>query len=515
MNGVLTYKARSWPPARTPELMLVGIAASALALPVALGLARSEAPFGLELVGGAAFLTIVALAVARLDAAVVLGLALTGIVLVEPAPADVVLVDVIAVATVTGRIRGGSVPPIILGALGALLALNLLSAVEVVDATRAAVYLSITAYLIVLAVWLSGYVASLRTARLVTGAYAFAAVASAALGALAFFVGIPGSDLLVKGGRVQAFFQDPNVFGPFLVPIALILTEDIVTPRLFRLRRLIKVALVLLLVLGVTLSFSRGAWVNLTVGAVTMLGILALRRGGGGKALLTLVLALALAGSVMGILSASGSQDFLADRARLQGYDATRFSAHVVGIESAERYPLGVGPGQFESYAPISAHSTYIRVVGEQGLPGLLALLAILVPTLIVAARNALAGRDTYGIGSAALLGAWCGLLVNSLVVDTIHWRHLWIVAAFIWAGWARKTARPELRGFPYDSYRKYSSCGRAERPSAARRNLGHGAGRGLPASPGREAGLASDSGRGRLDDGRGVSPLDPAAEDL
>ena len=188
------------------------------------------------------FLAIVALAVARLDAAVVLGLALTSIVLVEPAPADVVLVVVIAVATVTGRFRAACVPPIVLGALGALLTLNLLSAVEVVDATRAAVYLSITAYLIVLAVWLSGYVASFRTARLVTGAYAFAAVGSAALGALAFFVGIPGSELLVEGGRVQAFFQDPNVFGPFLVPVALILTEDIMTPRLFGLRRLAKVS---------------------------------------------------------------------------------------------------------------------------------------------------------------------------------------------------------------------------------------------------------------------------------
>ena len=443
MTEALAYASRNWLPGRTPQLLLVGIAASALALPVGLGLARSEAPLSPELAAGAAFLAIVALAVARLDAAVVLGLALTSIVLVEPAPADVVLVVVIAVATVTGRFRIASVPPIVLGALGALLTLNLLSAVEVVDATRAAVYLSITAYLIVLAVWLSGYVSSFRRARLVTGAYAFAAVGSAALGLLAFFVGIPGSDLLVEGGRVQAFFQDPNVFGPFLVPIALILTEDIMTPRLFGLRRLAKVSLVLLLVLGVTLSFSRGAWINLTLGAVVVLGVLALRQGGGRKAILALALALALAGSVMGILSVTGSQDFLVDRARLQGYDATRFSAQVIGIESAERYPLGVGPGQFESYAPISAHSLYVRVVGEQGLAGLLALLTVLVSTLIVAARNALAGRDTYGIGSAALLGAWCGLLVNSLVVDTIHWRHLWIVAALIWAGWARSAVRP------------------------------------------------------------------------
>ena len=56
---------------------------------------------------------------------------------------------------------------------------------------------------------------------------------------------------------------------------------------------------------------------------------------------------------------------------------------------------------------------------------------------------NAIAGRDTYGIGSAALLGAWCGLLVNSFVIDTLHWRHLWVVAALIWAGWARRRVGP------------------------------------------------------------------------
>ena len=52
--------------------------------------------------------------------------------------------------------------------------------------------------------------------------------------------------------------------------------------------------------------------------------------------------------------------------------------------------------------------------------------------------QNVVAGRSTYGIGSAALFGAWCGLLVNSLVVDTLHWRHLWLLAALIWAGLAR-----------------------------------------------------------------------------
>jgi hypothetical protein len=45
------------------------------------------------------------------------------------------------------------------------------------------------------------------------------------------------------------------------------------------------------------------------------------------------------------------------------------------------------------------------------------------------------------GIGSAALLGAWVGLLVNSLVIDSLHWRHFWVIAALVWAGAMHHTA--------------------------------------------------------------------------
>jgi O-antigen ligase len=166
--------------------------------------------------------------------------------------------------------------------------------------------------------------------------------------------------------------------------------------------------------------------------------VVGLRRRGGRKAFRVLALAAGLAASVALILAATGSESFLLERAHFQSYDTTRFSTQVVGVQSAERYPFGVGPGQFESYAPQSAHSTYVRVLGEQGLPGLLALVLALTFTFVAALGNAVAGRETYGIGSAALLGAWCGILVNSIVVDTLHWRHFWIVAALIWAGRAR-----------------------------------------------------------------------------
>jgi hypothetical protein len=35
---------------------------------------------------------------------------------------------------------------------------------------------------------------------------------------------------------------------------------------------------------------------------------------------------------------------------------------------------------------------------------------------------------------------------VNSFVVDTLHWRHLWVVAGMIWAGGMSAGAGRELR---------------------------------------------------------------------
>jgi O-antigen ligase len=97
--------------------------------------------------------------------------------------------------------------------------------------------------------------------------------------------------------------------------------------------------------------------------------------------------------------------------------------------------PVGVGPGQFQYHHPVETHSTFVRVLAEQGFAGLAVWLGIVLATLVLALRNVVRGRETYGIGSAALLGSWCGLVFNSVVVDTLHWRHLWVVAALIWAG--------------------------------------------------------------------------------
>jgi O-antigen ligase len=263
---------------------------------------------------------------------------------------------------------------------------------------------------------------------------------SAVLSTVALLVPFPGHDLFTRIGRAEGLFKDPNVFGPFLVPAALIVLEEILSPRLLSWRRSAKVLAFLALSLGVLFSYSRAAWLNLVVGLAMMVVVFSFRRGSGGHALRAVALVLAATVVVGAVVSFTGSLSFLEQRAHVhQSYDSGRFGAQAESFHWAAQHPFGIGPGQFESYAHIAAHSMYARALAEEGVPGLLAIVALMLATFCWAGRNAILGRDTYGIGSAALLGAWTGLILNGFFVDTLHWRHLWAVAALIWAGSSRR----------------------------------------------------------------------------
>ena len=425
-RGLTGAGDRAWP-----------VLGALLSLPVgcALGLTLYTAPppLALALAGGFGLVLVLALALARYDAAVALGGLLLGFQVVEPAPADGVFLVVMAVAFATRRFSLSSVPRPVLAMLAVFGALNVMASIQVVDPERAIVFFGTTAYLALFAIWLAGYTVSRRRALLLVRAYLGSAVASAVIGVLALLGALPGAEVLTESDRSRAFFQDPNVFGPFLIPPALILIEEIIRPRMLSARLATKAVLLAILLVGVLFSYSRGGWVNLAVALVVLGLILSLR--GGVRTAATLFAVTAMTAAIIAtVVVATGSGDFLAERARPQTYDTDRFSGQRAGLRPAAEYPFGAGPGQFEAVAHISAHSTYARALGEQGYPGLLTLLALLGFTLIAGLRNAVAGRGTHGIGSAALLAAWCGLLANSAVIDTLHWRHLWVVAALIWA---------------------------------------------------------------------------------
>src|SRR4051812_17014229 len=159
------------------------LAASSLALfAVALGVIAYRYPppsIGVIIIGGLGCVGVLLLALARYEAAVALGIALLGVVWVEPAPPDFVLATVVLVAAITGRFDLSRVPLIATGTVAVFLALNVLSLVEVVDPGRAAIFVSVTLYLAVFGLWLATFVNSEHRARLVLIAFLFAALVSA------------------------------------------------------------------------------------------------------------------------------------------------------------------------------------------------------------------------------------------------------------------------------------------------------------------------------------------------
>ena len=428
-----------------------GVALLAVFLGLGLVLSRSPLPLAALVAVGVGLLSILFLALSRFHAAVALGVLLLPAVRFEPAPTDLVFAVVIAVAFVTGRFAVDRVPLSVTLLVSAFLALNLLASIEAVVPAQAVGFFAITLYLCIFGIWLASYVDSSRRARLLVLAYLGAALGSSLLVLAALLLPIPERDLfLYPGGRGLALFKDPNVFGPFLVPAALIVLEELATPRLLRSRGLVKLAIFLLLSLGVLFSYSRAAWLNFAIGTAVLVLVLLLRRGGATRALKLLVILALATTALAAIVATTGSADFLEERARFQSYDVGRFHGQRLGLAVAEEYPLGIGPGQFEAVLGIAAHSTYVRTVAEQGVPGMLVLLGLMLVTLGFAARNAIMGRSTYGIGSAALLAAWCGLLANSFFIDTLHWRHMWLLAALIWAGAAiPRGTRGESPGRP------------------------------------------------------------------
>jgi O-Antigen ligase len=430
-------------PRRIAAAVIVLALAGCLGVFLAVVLRTNEVPGLYVLGGGIALLGMLAIAVVRYEWAVALAFLLSAVVLFEPAPTDAAFAVIICVAIVTGRfdLRSTSLGPVL--GVSAFVALNLIACLEAIDPARAARFMSITVYLCAFALWIPSWVSTRAHARTLLRIYIGIAVVSAILGTLALFAPLPGHGFLTAytGTRAKAFFKDPNVFGPFLVPATLMLMQETLEPRLLRSGRFIKLVMLAGLVCGILFSYSRAAWLNFVVGALVMGCILALRRGGGGRAFVFLgVLVLSTVIAVASI-QVTGQLTFLKERAQYQTYDNQRFGAQSGGIALGERHPIGVGPGQFELVEPISAHSTYVRALAEEGVLGFVVLAALFLGTLLMALRNAVRGWDTQGIGSTALLAAWSGILANSVFVDTLHWRHLWLVAGLIWAAGARHTS--------------------------------------------------------------------------
>ena len=383
------------------------------------------------------------------------GMALLSFARVQPVtPADGALA-LCMLLTLVGPLRFR--PSMPTGPALALTLFTLGTVLSLIEARDTAVALSFelhTLFFVLLAVWLTSV---LRTQRLDARGRALVHRGRARHGGpRRARVGRPLPGLrpvhLPNGKRIQGLYLDPNAFAPYLVPAAVICLEDIMRPRLLRWRPSLVVVLVprarardraLLLPrrrreprarLPRHRARVRAAQRPPQVARARRRDPRRLRRVRRGRARpdrrdQRAAAARAGPGIRLGSLLHPGA------RAR-QGLDA----------------PARLRPGR--RCRPSSRSTPTRRSSGASSRTACWASprsLLLVGSTIVAAWRSARLDNAREGLGSAALLGCWLGLSFNGLVVDTYHYRVLWLVAALVWVVASAPTSAARLLALKYE----------------------------------------------------------------
>jgi O-antigen ligase len=126
--------------------------------------------------------------------------------------------------------------------------------------------------------------------------------------------------------------------------------------------------------------------------------------------------------------------EVVAYRTELQDYDADRFATHSAALRLGLSNPLGVGPAQSFQSLGYATHNLYLRIFSENGLLGFLSLTAFLLLTLLRSLMLLFrASQPSQRAIFALVAAAICGTLLNSFTIDTLHWRHFWLLLALGW----------------------------------------------------------------------------------
>jgi len=378
-------------------------------------------------------------------------MAVGAIVFIEPAPFDLLMVLLFPLALVLRQLALPRHAGALLLITGVFLVANLVSLIPARDLSHALRFFAITAYLMVAWLFVLGYCTKHgeRAMSLLMLGWTWGATLTTGLAILAFFGLVPLYELLVPGGRMHGFFKDANVLGAYLVAPAVWSTSRLLT--LERGQRLWWAIALVICAVGILLTFSRGAWISL---ALAMFAFFVLRLVGYGSqrarvmTLLMVPVALVLLALALDRLAnVDAIQDMLIRRFGVQDYDVDRFATQREALEVAAREPLGIGPGQSEATFTRAAHNAYVRGFVENGYLGGLALVALMFSALFNALWVALSSREPRRQIAMAVVAASLGAVcVESIVIDTVHWRHLWVLMGMAW------TPALAARGSPSDA---------------------------------------------------------------
>lgn len=363
---------------------------------------------------------------------------LSGFVIFEPAPYELFLAALIGLWALVGLKISRSVAPL-LTLLTLFMVGGMLSLTVMTDLTKGPMYMAVSGFLALSSVFFAAIIEDRHERlRLIFNAWTAAAIITALLGILGYFGAVPGAENFTLYGRAKGAFQDPNVFGPFLSVPAMYLIHGILTQPIQKAP--LKIAALLVLALGVFLSFSRAAWALNLFCVVAFVFVMLLKERNGLFRLRILVLALVggimIVGALLVALQSEQVATLFSSRSQLvQDYDGGhlgRFDRHRLGFLMSMEKPLGIGPMVFSTIFPEDEHNVWLKSLTSYGWLGFISYVTLIIWTLSLGFRFLLLNRpwQTY------LMIAWVAVLGHvgvGNVIDTDHWRHFYLLIGIIW----------------------------------------------------------------------------------
>lgn len=371
-------------------------------------------------------------------AAVSFGVLLSGFVLNEPAPYELYMTGLIAVWALFGlRISKPIVPLLVL-----LVTFNIggmISMTQMDNLMSTPLYLAVSLFLAFTAVFYAAATeAQPELFKLIFMAWLAAAVATSALGIAGYFHAFPGAIAFTLYDRASGAFQDPNVFGPFLVLPAIFILHRLMTGSLLKMP--FYAVPLLIVVGGIFFSFSRGAWGLFGASAVMLMAGLFLQSASGLFRLRVVVMSLLAIGllllAIIVVLQIPGVGDFFSSRAQLaQEYDTARlgrFARYIIGFQMAMEHPLGIGPLVFGQIFGEDTHDIWLKTLLDYGWLGFASWLIMIGWTLAAGFRLLFRDRPWQPYLLCAYV-VFLGHVFLGTIIDTDHWRHFYLLLGLIW----------------------------------------------------------------------------------
>jgi hypothetical protein len=256
-----------------------------------------------------------------------------------------------------------------------------------------------------------------------------------------------GSFLLDGTQRLNATFSDPNHFGFYIATVLLVTIGATCCVLLFD-KPVVRTtaASFALLVVSTTIAvigtYSRSSWLLVGVGLIVLLTLL-------GRSVWTRQRA--IAACVIGVAAMGVASPLIISRlgtSERGNSESTQQHEHTmrVALKLTAHHPIvGVGLGDYGRHAGqpalvSSAHSTFLTVAAELGLPGVALLLAAIISTSIAAIRTVQRAPVADRVILAALTAAYIGLAVANMIYEVWMDDFQWVLFGLVLAATTRSS---------------------------------------------------------------------------